>query len=51
MNRSEQEYYRNIEKIAKSLERIAVALESNKKSGLGNRGIQMVSKANRVKHI
>ena len=51
MNRNEQEYYRNIEKIAKSLERIAVALESNKKSGLASKGIQMVSKANRIKHI
>ena len=51
MNRNEQEYYINIEKIAKSLERIAVALESNKKSGLANKGIKMVSKANRVKHI
>ena len=51
MNRNEQEYYRNIEKIAKSLERIAIALEGNKKSRLASKGLQLVKKANRVKHI
>ena len=51
MNRNEQEYYRNIEKIAKSLERIAVALESNKKPGLANKGLQLMKKAHKVKHI
>ena len=37
MNRYEQEQYGYVKSIAKSLERIAIALESNKKSGLVNK--------------
>ena len=51
MNRYEQEQYNYVKSIAKSLERIAIALEGNKKSRLASKGLQLVKKANRVKHI
>ena len=53
MNRNEQEYYRNIKRIANALEKIERNTEkiaSNTFSGLSG-GPIMVKQANRVKHI
>ena len=46
MNRNEQEYYKNIERIAIALEKIA-----NKKQVKGFRGPVLTKAANKVKHI
>ena len=46
MNRNEQEYYKNIERIAVALEKIA-----NKKQVKGFRGPVLTKAANKVKHI
>ena len=46
MNRNEQEYYKNIKRIAIALEKIA-----NKKQVKGFRGPVLTKAANKVKHI
>ena len=46
MNRNEQEYYKNIERIAIALEKIA-----NKKQIKGFRSPVLAKTANKVKHI
>ena len=54
MNRNEQEYYRNIEKIAVALEKIERNTEkivNNTFRGLGTKGPVSSQPANRVKHI
>ena len=54
MNRNEQEYYANIAKIAKSLERIDPNTEKivrNTFKGIGSGGPVMVKGANKVKYI
>ena len=49
MNRNEQEYYRNIERIANALEKIAEKL-GTRQHNFGS-GPILVKKANRIKHI
>ena len=54
MNKHEQEYYRNIERITIALEKIERNTEkivSNTFRGLGSGGPVMVKKTNRIKHI
>ena len=46
MNKYEQEYYKNIERIAIALEKIA---EKKRKSGF--RGPVLTKPANRIKHV
>ena len=46
MNRNEQEYYKDIKRIAVALEKIA-----NKKQVRGFRGPVLTKPANRIKHI
>ena len=46
MNRYEQEYYKNIERIAIALEKIA-----NKKEKSGFKGPTLTKPANKIKHI
>tara|TARA_R100000789_G_scaffold87650_1_gene84223 strand:- start:123 stop:263 length:141 start_codon:yes stop_codon:yes gene_type:complete len=46
MNRNEQEYYKDIKRIAVALEKIA-----NKKQVKGFRGPVLTKAANKVKHI
>ena len=50
MNKYEQEQYGYIKSIAKSLERIAIALESNKKSGLVNKRPKLARNP-KIKHV
>ena len=50
MNKYEQQQYNYVKSIAKSLERIAIALESNKKSGLANKGPK-VTRSPKIKHV
>ena len=50
MNRNEQEYYRDIKRIADALEKIANKPEQPRKL-LKDRGITLTKTANRVKYI
>ena len=49
MNRNEQEYYKDIKRIADALEKIAN--KPDRRPTLGTRGPVMVKQANVVKHI
>ena len=50
MNKYEQEQYDLVKSITKSLERIAIALESNQKSGLASKRPQ-VTRSPKIKHV
>ena len=50
MNKYEQQQYNYVKSIAKSLERIAIALESNQKSGLSSKRPQ-VTRSPKIKHV
>ena len=50
MNKYEQEQYDLVKSIATSLERIAIALESNQKSRLSSKRPQ-VTRSPKIKHV